>query len=1175
MSEIDFKGTKPALSPTSHVKEEIQPALVPSSSPKEKEIFAAPAHPPAPAPRVSPRVEKPDKAHTSPRGAPPPVPRHSVIRTNVDEESDIVHESKSEEIKTVPRGPPPPVPRPTIIKPNVPPSVPSGRTPPLPGRPPVSPKVPHQGISEHFLEHNLDSHDSQVSPPMPHGAPPPVPKGPSVMNKLPSPLVPRKINDLPQKDTNEIHKNSVDTNINAADLQDKTDTVEDVSELYAVINKPKRPTIIRPGRPSSTVKTESNTENEASSANEIKPKVSPTPRLPRNIKNESEPSNVDNSLDGSKEHSENKSDANPVPEFLRKKLKSTVDQGDKQETDESGPTAGGGPKVPLKPRPLSSKGPPPATKPKPSVLPKPQIASKPQSTVKAPETESHEATFSQNAMEKKSIENQSEFHDNEVHKEAVHEVPQQVKPAMTKRPTIIRPNKSVKTGSVENVSVESRTEKSDSDKVNLFSDDSAIDVKHRTQPPLPNKRPVSMINIHRAVENEEHNMSENLSYNSSRSIENVSEPVRPKPRPAARSRPVTMIVPPVSRPPLPSAGPKRDKSGQPSRPLGRPPVKPPAPEMDNHGKKHDSEDDVCDKKPLSQVPFGVSVFPKSEMENDSPPKPIHRPPPPMKSPRKSLDSSDDEEFVTAKEKPDRPTAAPVRRFSGSVHRDSGEDDVKKPPRPGPPPAHKDEHDEDIVKIRPPKPEGRPQRPMSMPVKQSPPQKSASQKAQGPSPGKKNLPSLPSRPKPGHPLYYHMMQVPHGIAVHDYTAQHDDELSFKTGELIILVKRVDGDWILGKVDEREGMFPQDFVKVKMPFPGEKVEDDNSSNDSAEMFYDASAEKPDTIGHGPRCRARFDFDGEGPDDLVFEEGDVIRLIEKVGLEWRKGEINGHVGLFPLSFVEIIEELPEEEEKDTGSYVKAIFDFEGEDGDLNFQAGETIKVTHMVNGEWLYGEIGVRKGQFPVQFVDHVPHGLSPLSSGDSDAKGDNFTETKVEDKLTATLSMWGDEDHYTQTDSSTGASRLDSHAQHFQDPVSMATSKSVTPYCIALYDYPAQSMDDLEFNEGDNIEIIERISADWLKGKIGGKTGMFPSAFVDVKVDITETGPTASEPDHEEVTEVYGVALYDFSGEADNELTFHAGDRFVVQDLVEGAEDWRWGVINGHRGMFPATFVEVDS
>lgn len=40
-----------------------------------------------------------------------------------------------------------------------------------------------------------------------------------------------------------------------------------------------------------------------------------------------------------------------------------------------------------------------------------------------------------------------------------------------------------------------------------------------------------------------------------------------------------------------------------------------------------------------------------------------------------------------------------------------------------------------------------------------------------------------------------------------------------------------------------------------------------------------------------------------------------------------------MFPLNFVEIIEDLPEEE-SDTGNVVKAIFDFEGEEGDLNFQ-------------------------------------------------------------------------------------------------------------------------------------------------------------------------------------------------------------------------------------------------
>ena len=39
------------------------------------------------------------------------------------------------------------------------------------------------------------------------------------------------------------------------------------------------------------------------------------------------------------------------------------------------------------------------------------------------------------------------------------------------------------------------------------------------------------------------------------------------------------------------------------------------------------------------------------------------------------------------------------------------------------------------------------------------------------------------------------------------------------------------------------------------------------------------KPDTLT-GPRCRARFDFDGEGHEDLAFEDGDVIQLLSHCG-------------------------------------------------------------------------------------------------------------------------------------------------------------------------------------------------------------------------------------------------------------------------------------------------------
>ena len=34
-------------------------------------------------------------------------------------------------------------------------------------------------------------------------------------------------------------------------------------------------------------------------------------------------------------------------------------------------------------------------------------------------------------------------------------------------------------------------------------------------------------------------------------------------------------------------------------------------------------------------------------------------------------------------------------------------------------------------------------------------------------------------------------------------------------------------------------------------------------------------------------------------------------------------------------------------------------------------------------------------------------------------------------------------------------------------------------------------------GDVIEVLEHVSADWLMGRLNGKTGKFPKAFVDIR------------------------------------------------------------------------------
>ncbi|KAM9821274.1 NADPH oxidase activator 1 isoform X6 [Syngnathus typhle] len=48
-------------------------------------------------------------------------------------------------------------------------------------------------------------------------------------------------------------------------------------------------------------------------------------------------------------------------------------------------------------------------------------------------------------------------------------------------------------------------------------------------------------------------------------------------------------------------------------------------------------------------------------------------------------------------------------------------------------------------------------------------------------------------------------------------------------------------------------------------------------------------------------------------------------------------------------------------------------------------------------------------------------------------------------------------------------------------------------VALYDYAAQGQEDLEFSEGDTIDILCEVNDEWLEGHCAGRIGIFPSSF----------------------------------------------------------------------------------
>lgn len=51
-----------------------------------------------------------------------------------------------------------------------------------------------------------------------------------------------------------------------------------------------------------------------------------------------------------------------------------------------------------------------------------------------------------------------------------------------------------------------------------------------------------------------------------------------------------------------------------------------------------------------------------------------------------------------------------------------------------------------------------------------------------------------------------------------------------------------------------------------------------------------------------------------------------------------------------------------------------------------------------------------------------------------------------------------------------------------------------YVEALYDFEAQQDGDLSLKTGDKIQVLEKISPDWYRGKSNNKIGIFPANYV---------------------------------------------------------------------------------
>ena len=153
------------------------------------------------------------------------------------------------------------------------------------------------------------------------------------------------------------------------------------------------------------------------------------------------------------------------------------------------------------------------------------------------------------------------------------------------------------------------------------------------------------------------------------------------------------------------------------------------------------------------------------------------------------------------------------------------------------------------------------------------------------------------------------------AVHKFVGVSEEELSFSPGESILLIKRVDENWLEGELDGRIGIFPKNRVRIEVGSP-------SLSSESA------------LARSGRACAVVLnDFPGDCPGDLPLLQGQIVELLGNIGSGWSRGKIDESIGIFPTSFVEILQPLARGRTRNKEEEGVAK---EGEDNDVPKEVG-----------------------------------------------------------------------------------------------------------------------------------------------------------------------------------------------------------------------------------------------
>lgn len=301
-------------------------------------------------------------------------------------------------------------------------------------------------------------------------------------------------------------------------------------------------------------------------------------------------------------------------------------------------------------------------------------------------------------------------------------------------------------------------------------------------------------------------------------------------------------------------------------------------------------------------------------------------------------------------------------------------------------------------------------------------------------------------------------------------------------------------------------------------------------------------------GLQAQALYPWRAKKDNHLNFNKNDIITVLEQQDMWWF-GEVQGHKGWFPKSYVKLISgplrkstsidstssESPASLKRVSSPAFKAavqgeeyiaMYTYESnEQGDLTFQQGDMIVVIKK-DGDWWTGTVGDKTGVFPSNYVrlkDSEGVGIA----GKTGSLGKKPEIAQVIAPYAATgpeqLTLAPGQLILIRKKNPGGWWEGELQARgkkrqigwfpaNYVKLLSPGTNKSTpteppkpavlptTCQVIGMYDYIAQNDDELAFSKGQVINVLNKEDPDWWKGELNGQVGLFPSNYVKLTTDM---------------------------------------------------------------------------